>query len=218
MNEAVRVLFEKTGLSRYISHLDLQHTLQRAFSRAAISVRHSNGFNPHPLMTIALPLPLGYESVCEIMDFVPENGAVSDEFINVMNGALPAGIRFLEAYAPSRKVSEIRWIRTEGFWRYETEPCIEELEELFRRTAIPVDKKTKRGISQIDLAIDSQEVRFRKCEAGIRVTALLSAQSPTVNPDLILKAAERYVPDFPVPKSALYRRMELFDKDNRIFR
>ena len=72
MNDAVRILFEKTGRARYISHLDLQHTIQRSFARAGIAVRHSNGFNPHPQMTIALPLPLGCESLCEIMDFVPE--------------------------------------------------------------------------------------------------------------------------------------------------
>ncbi|MCR5173743.1 MAG: TIGR03936 family radical SAM-associated protein, partial [Oscillospiraceae bacterium] len=122
MNDAVRILFEKTGLARYISHLDLQHTLQRAFSRAGISVRHSNGFNPHPLMSIALPLPLGHESVCEILDFVPESTIIPQDLIASMNDRLPDGIHFLDAYVPTRKVSEIRWVRIEGFWRYDCEP------------------------------------------------------------------------------------------------
>ena len=99
MNDSVRVQFEKTGRARYISHLDLQHTIQRGFSRAGIAIRHSNGFNPHPQMSIALPLPLGCESVCEIMDFAPETVPDLDRLTEEMNEKLPEGIRFVKAYA-----------------------------------------------------------------------------------------------------------------------
>jgi radical SAM-linked protein len=42
-----RILFSKTDAARYISHLDLMRTFQRAFQRAGITVRHTEGFNPH---------------------------------------------------------------------------------------------------------------------------------------------------------------------------
>ena len=219
MNDAVRIRFEKTGLARYISHLDLQHTIQRSFARAGISVRHSNGFNPHPLMTIALPLPLGCESICEIMDFAPEDRPDPDELIAVMNRSLPDGIRFLEAYVPSRRVTEIRWICTEGIWKYEQErPAAEELQDLFSRPALPVEKKTKRGTAEIDLAQTVKEACFETTETGIHMTSLLSAQSPTVNPDLLLKAAVRYLPEFAVPTAVLYRRLEVLDEAGVVFR
>lgn len=218
MSDAVRIVFEKTGRARYISHLDLQHTIQRSFARAGIAMRHSNGFNPHPLMTIALPLPLGCESICEIMDFVPERQVDFAELIAVMNGRLPEGIRFCEVYVPSRKVTEIRWIRTEGILKYEQEAPIQELRELFGRDSLPVEKKTKRGTAEIDLAVSARDVSFESDDRGVRMTALLSAQMPTVNPELLLKAVDRYLPEIPAPSAALFRRLEVLDEDMSVFR
>ena len=218
MNDAVRILFEKTGRARYISHLDLQHTIQRSFARAGIAVRHSNGFNPHPLMTIALPLPLGCESLCEIMDFVPESAAGPGEIVALMNEKLPEGIRFLEAYVPSRKVTEIRWIRTEGFWKYVGEAPLEELRELFQRKSVPIEKKTKRGTAVIDLGEAARGITFEAADSGIRLTAMLSAQEPTVNPELLIRAADRHLPELPRPAAALFRRLELFDAEGKVYR
>ena len=67
--DKLRLRFKKTGRAVYISHLDLMHTMQRAFSRAGYELRYSEGFNPHPQISIALPLSVGAGSVCEIMDF-----------------------------------------------------------------------------------------------------------------------------------------------------
>ena len=51
-----RLLFSKTGRAVYISHLDLMRTLTRAFLRAECRLKYSEGFNPHPQISIALPL------------------------------------------------------------------------------------------------------------------------------------------------------------------
>ena len=51
---ADRLLFSKTGRAKYISHLDLMRTFQRAFARAGIQIKHTEGFNPHPFVSIAL--------------------------------------------------------------------------------------------------------------------------------------------------------------------
>ncbi len=66
---ADRLLFSKTGRAKYISHLDLMRTFQRAFFRSGIQIRHTEGFNPHPFVSIALPLSVGYSSQCEILEF-----------------------------------------------------------------------------------------------------------------------------------------------------
>ena len=66
---ADRLLFAKTGRARYISHLDLMRTFQRAFARAGIPIKHTEGFHPHPFVSIALPLSVGYSSECEILEF-----------------------------------------------------------------------------------------------------------------------------------------------------
>ena len=66
---ADRLLFSKTGRAKYISHLDLMRTFQRAFARAKIAIKHTEGFHPHPFVSIALPLSVGYSSQCEILEF-----------------------------------------------------------------------------------------------------------------------------------------------------
>ena len=57
----VRVWFHKTGPIRYISHLDLMRTMTRAIRRSRIPLWYTEGFNPHPYMTFALPLSLGMQ-------------------------------------------------------------------------------------------------------------------------------------------------------------
>ena len=64
-----RALFEKTGMAAYISHLDLMRLFQRSFKRAGFSLTHTKGFNPRPSVSIALPMSLGVESCCELLDF-----------------------------------------------------------------------------------------------------------------------------------------------------
>ena len=50
-----RISFSKTGRARYISHLDLMRTFQRAFLRAEVPIRHTEGFNPMPMSPSPCP-------------------------------------------------------------------------------------------------------------------------------------------------------------------
>ena len=70
-----RMLFEKTGDSVWISHLDLMRVFQRAFRRAGLLLKHSQGFTPRAIVSIALPLSVGMESQCELLDFELEDGS-----------------------------------------------------------------------------------------------------------------------------------------------
>ena len=54
----LRLLFVKEGTAAYISHLDLLRTVQRAFPRTELEIKHSQGFHPHPIISIVLPLSL----------------------------------------------------------------------------------------------------------------------------------------------------------------
>ena len=65
----LRLVFVKEHQASYISHLDVMRTFQRVFPRAGLSIKHSNGFHPHPILSIVLPLPVGQSSDCEILDF-----------------------------------------------------------------------------------------------------------------------------------------------------
>mgnify|MGYP002963707892 FL=1 len=50
----LRLLFVKEGTAAYISHLDLLRTVQRAFPRTELEIKHSQGFHPHPIISLSL--------------------------------------------------------------------------------------------------------------------------------------------------------------------
>lgn len=65
--DKLRLRFQKTGKAVYISHLDLMRVVQRIFLRAGTPIKYSEGFNPHALISICLPLSVGMASDCELM-------------------------------------------------------------------------------------------------------------------------------------------------------
>lgn len=88
----VRIWFNKIGMSRYISHLDLMRTMTRAVRRSKIPLWYTEGFNPHPYMTFSLPLSLGMESVCESMDIKIEGEITDEEIFSALKTVMPDGI------------------------------------------------------------------------------------------------------------------------------
>ena len=103
----VRVFFEKTGMTKYISHLDLMRCMTRAIKRAAIPAWYTEGFNPHLFITFALPLTLGVESLCESMDIRLTEEMGFEEVKNRLNVNLPDGIRITNVAAPVYKANDI---------------------------------------------------------------------------------------------------------------
>jgi radical SAM-linked protein len=89
--------FSKTGRMKFISHLDLMRLFTRAMRRARIPVKVSEGFNPHPKLSIARAIKLGVESGNEAATVVLREPLNAREFIEKLNGQLPEGIRVVEA-------------------------------------------------------------------------------------------------------------------------
>jgi len=98
-NEKIRyrVTFEKKNLARFVGHLDLQTLFQRALKRAGVPVAYSQGFNPHMLISFAQPLPLGMESLCEMVDIEVTREIEPIEFAAKLNESLPVGFTVLSA-------------------------------------------------------------------------------------------------------------------------
>ncbi len=90
--QRLRIRFGRGEETRYISHLDLMRLWQRAFNRANIALAYSEGFNPHPRMSLAAPLALGVTSEAELMDVVLTRWSSPQAFIAALKPQLPAGI------------------------------------------------------------------------------------------------------------------------------
>ncbi|PKM70465.1 MAG: radical SAM-linked protein, partial [Firmicutes bacterium HGW-Firmicutes-18] len=98
--------YTKLGKLKFISHLDNLRVLQRALRRTGIMAKYSEGFNPHPKLSIAYPLSLGVESIGEIAEVEVIDDINISEFIDKMNKCLPDGMAITEAseYTDNRAV------------------------------------------------------------------------------------------------------------------
>lgn len=182
-----RLLFEKRGDAVYLSHLDLMRVFQRAFKRADILIWHSQGFSPRAYVSIALPLPVGMESRCEILDFEIEDGAVElPALAGRLNAVLPAGIRVLSAYESARKVKELTRLQAEITLEYDggiPEGAQQALGAFFARESIVITKHSKKGDKEVDIKplLHSLEMTARnpkRAAAGMRIVGAESgAQS-----------------------------------------
>ena len=88
----MRAIFEfsKSGRLRFISHLDLQRFMMRAVRRTDLPVSYSQGFNPHPHMSFASALAMGWSSDVELMDIRLTEDVVPEHALQQMQSALPA--------------------------------------------------------------------------------------------------------------------------------
>ena len=166
----LRLVFEKRGNARYISHLDLMQVFRRAFARANVPVGFSQGFHPHPAINILLPLPTGFESQCELLDFTLDAPRLPDNFLYLINRALPAGICVTSVGESRTPAKFIRYAAYEIYTELAVPP--EAMTELFARDELVVTKRTKRGESETDILplLRGFHAEARDGGAGIRVT------------------------------------------------
>ena len=215
-----RMLFSKTGRAVYISHLDLMRTVTRAFMRAECKLKYSEGFNPHPNISIALPLSVGCESVCEIMDFKMREDMPCEEIRKRLMTQFPEGIEVIDVYEAGRKVKEIKWLRISGVFEYDERDAAamaEKLNEFYSTESIVITKKTKRGMGESDIRPAIREIGFERSGSDVFMNAVISAQEPTLNPELIADALRQLAPDI-APDFAKFRRLEIFDENMQVFR
>lgn len=86
------ILFSKTGLMRYISHLDLMRLFSRALRRTGFKFYLTKGFNPRPVVRIKNALKLGLEAADQHVEFELEELVDKKTFIARLNHELPTGI------------------------------------------------------------------------------------------------------------------------------
>lgn len=90
------IKFEKIGRMAYISHLDMLHQFLRSLRIVGIKPSYSNGFNPHPKISVALPLSLGFSSNSEFLEIETESKIDSTEAKAKLNTILPDGLSVLD--------------------------------------------------------------------------------------------------------------------------
>lgn len=216
-----RLLFEKTGRAVWISHLDLMRLFQRAFKRAGLALKHTQGYNPRPTVSIALPLSVGVESVCELLDFELEGDLPAMDVIrDRLNEALVEGVRVLSVSHGGKKIKELALLDCALTLQYDNgagEDTLSAIHELFSNQSVLVEKKGKNGPVEQDIIPLIRKLDLNLDGKNIRMNATVCCQNPSLNPMLLGAAVERYLPNYK-PDHILCCRMELYDAQGKIFR
>ena len=217
-----RLLFEKTGNAIWMSHLDLMRLFQRAFKRAGLPLTHTQGYNPRPSVSIALPLSVGVESVCELLDFDLEGENVPcDEITAKLNAVLVPGVRVLQTYENGAKLKDLALLQCELTLEYDggvPQEAGERISELFRRESVIVEKKGKNGLVQQDIIPLIRRMELAQTDAHtLTLSALICCQNPTLNPAQLSAAITNYLPRY-APDFIRYRRLEILTSQEKQFR
>lgn len=218
----VRLRFSKQGRLKYISHLDINRALSRAFKRAAVPMWYTEGYNPHPYMRFSLPLSLGVESLCEYVD-VRIIGAISDDEIKTrMNTVLPADLRILDVYDDFRDSSEIMFSDYVFKIQFaDNEQALNKIKSVLESDRIFALKKGKQGkrkvFKEVDIKplIDRYNISVRD-DLIILNARLFAGNEKNLNPSLLFDTLIRCIDtDFEWKSIS---RISLLDKDYKEFR
>lgn len=189
----IRVKFTKTGALQFISHLDLQRFMKRAILRAGVPIVFTEGFNPHPKTVFALPLSIGTQSVCELMEIRIEGDMPCEEIASRLSAAFPPEMRVLSVCeATDKKISSVAYAEYEITVDREIDP------KTTLTAPLVVKKNTKSGEKEVDIA--PQIKKWSYFGRTLRVTLCADSQN-YLNPELVVRLFD--VTDYSITRTKL---------------
>lgn len=186
----VRLFYTKGGRMRFISHLDMNRFMIRIIRKSGIPIWYTEGFNPHPYITFALPLSLGFESDYEIMDLrLIDDDYPVEKLCKALNAVAPEFIRFFNAAEPVLKVGDIKFASFEIVFD-DGGVSAKPLENFLGSESVICRKKTKRGsIKEFDIIPKIKASNIALLPEGTVLSITLPAGSEdNINPELLVTA------------------------------
>lgn len=188
-----RIKYTKGEMVKYISHLDFLRCVNRSFKRGKIPVKYSNGFNPHVLLNIALPCPVGVSSICELLDIELYEKMDCKEIKKRLGASLPVGIEALEVWerGNSPDFFEISSALYDASFSSDKEI---DIGKFIAEPIVMTEKKSKRGMKEVnikDFVRDMQIVSADNKSYKLTMTIDAGAKS-NLKPELLLNSMAKY--------------------------
>ncbi len=148
----LRIKYEKTGVLRFIGHLDVMRYFQKAIRRAKLDVAYSKGFSPHQIISFAAPMPLGMTSSGEYFDGEFVSVTTAQDMIKKLNDTMADGIKVLDiTMLPDNAKNSMSVVSASDYFIYTNEECendymerlISKIDTLKQLEHVEVLKKTK---------------------------------------------------------------------------
>jgi len=178
MVQRLRIRFSRGEEVKHISHLDIMRLWQRALIRSGIALAYSEGFNPHPKMSLAAPLAVGVTSDAELMDIILAKPVSPHNFTAALNQQLPAGIRISQVQAVGQTLpslpAQVRFAEYEV--EVETQKKPEEVEAMVRSLLsldkLPWEHQRDTGPKRYDLRALIDDIWLIDCQEGICILGM----------------------------------------------
>ena len=216
MENKLRLRFSKTDKLRFIGHLDFLRVFQQMIRRSGLPIAYSQGFNPHQIVSFALPLPLGTESIHDYADITLTVAVPSNEIVQSLNAAAPGGLRILAAYPVEGANAASATIAADYVIDLECpdKPRLQHsIERIMQSETLIIPKKTKSGIKDTDIRPDIFAIDTFSCpkssthitKEGLKMR-LSAGSARFLNPMLVAEQIFETVP-------RAISRVELYQSD-----
>lgn len=201
--QRIRLQLKKGPEVRFISHLDLARTIERALRRARLPVALSQGFNPHPKISFASALAVGTTSEAEFVDIELDGSREPSEFARELGTQLPPGLsvvgaREISGAAPSlmAEIDAALYI-IEVTGEFTAEGLGRAVERFLARPEVRIEKETKSGAKEVnvrDLILEFSVGEASPGRAELR-TLLRSGGRGSLRPEDLVRALVAYEPE-----------------------
>ncbi|MBQ9765825.1 MAG: DUF2344 domain-containing protein [Lachnospiraceae bacterium] len=201
MRDKIRVKFEKTGMMKFIGHLDVMRYFQKAIRRANIDIAYSEGFSPHQKMSFAAPLGIGLVGMGEYFDIeVYSIQGSSEDMKNALNNTMVDGfkvvsLRKLPENVPNAMSSVYAADYTVTIHGDNIKLSPKELSEkiiaFYNQDTIITEKETKKSTRMLDI---KPLIYSLTSVDGVTKMCLSTGSTDNIKPELVMqKFCETYL-------------------------
>lgn len=221
----IRIKFQKSGVMKFVGHLDMMRYFQRAIRRSHIDVCYSEGFSPHQIMSFASPLGVGITSDGEYLDIEVNSSMTTKEALNALNQTMVPGMHIAgyKQLPDNAKTSmaiiaagEYTLTYKEG---YQSPFSLEEWKNVLKETFFDQEqfiilKKTKKSEREVDLKPLVYNFDVVEVDGQIQFQLFVSTGSiDNLKPELVISSIyERKGLEFD-PLSLQIHRVDLYTRD-----
>lgn len=220
----IRIKFRKTGIMKFIGHLDVMRYFQKAIRRADVEICYSGGFSPHQIMSFAAPLGVGITSNGEYVDIEVHSTGTTAEMLERLNAVMAEGFEIAEyKLLPDTTTNAMSSVAAADYtltFRPGYEPEEESAEEWFKKLTaffdqpqVMVLKKTKKGEKEMDLKpliYDLGVIAGNDAAQAQLFMKISTGSASNIKPELLLDAYYKALGKERSPFAFMVQREEVY--------
>lgn len=196
---------------RFIGHLDLLKFFQRAVKRAKLPISYSQGFNPHQIVSFAIPLPLGTASISEYVDIQLDKETEPEIIKEELNKVLPDGMCVLNVRefneGEKNAAAIIEYAKYEIVFENPVSNLKEIIDEFMKRDEILFEKVSKKETKIVDIKNSIYSIEVNEDNSGI-VAVIATGSKNNLKPEHLISCI-----GFESLNNK-YTRLEMYKTDN----